>query len=336
MPASLNLEIRALKLQRGFTLVELLVVIAIIGVLVALLLPAVQAAREAARRTRCVNNLKQIGLSIENYESSKKKFPLGRYTGDGATTGACAPALSLPDTTKYQATSGFVLLLPYLEEINLYELARLDQYGLWNDDGAGAYHTLWQDAQSMKVVTTRPSVYVCPSDTSEPGIKDTSYEGNEIDNKTIRPAVGSYALSQGTLGPTGSTPAIKCGNTGMFMYAIARRRRQLTDGTSKIFAVGEVVASDTNNGINMWTKASRYQTSLRTTVNPLNTPPGTGSPITTSATYSHNGAFGSEHAGGANFVFVDGHVSFVTDNIAMPTYQALSTVNEGDVIDGSF
>jgi prepilin-type N-terminal cleavage/methylation domain-containing protein/prepilin-type processing-associated H-X9-DG protein len=332
-------EYEIVRRKSGFTLVELLVVIAIIGVLVALLLPAVQTAREAARRAQCVNNLKQIGLAIINYESAKKNFPLGRHTGDGSATGECAPSAQIMPEIRYQAASGFVMLMPQLEEPALYELANLNKYGLWNDDGAGTYHTLWQTKDAMKVVTTRPSVMVCPSDSSEPGLKDTTYAGNEIDDKSIRPAVGSYAFSQGTKGPTGSTPQIKCGNTGLFVYVIARRRRQLTDGTSKTFAVGEVVGSDTCHGVNMWTKASRFQTCLRTTVNSLNTPPGTG-------TYQddtgggpsalHNGAFGSQHPTGSNFVFADGHVTFLSENIDTPTYQALSTYNQEDTINDTY
>src|SRR3954468_20387599 len=75
----MNSPARPSRAQRGFTLVELLVVIAIIGILVALLLPAIQAAREAARRTQCLNNLKQMGLSILNYESTRKCYPRGRW-----------------------------------------------------------------------------------------------------------------------------------------------------------------------------------------------------------------------------------------------------------------
>src|SRR5690242_7162307 len=102
----------------GFTLVELLVVIAIIGVLVALLLPAVQAAREAARRSSCTNNLKQLGLAIVNYESAKKVFPAGRHGCDLAynpSSGKKNTCGCSTDGTKEDGASAFVEMLPFME-----------------------------------------------------------------------------------------------------------------------------------------------------------------------------------------------------------------------------
>ena len=104
---------------RGFTLVELLVVIAIIGVLVALLLPAIQAAREAARRAQCVNNEKQIGLALLNYESVVGAFPAGRHGCDGSTENI--KGCELEATIKRSAMSAFVKILPYLEQQALFD-----------------------------------------------------------------------------------------------------------------------------------------------------------------------------------------------------------------------
>ncbi|MEM7314319.1 MAG: DUF1559 domain-containing protein, partial [Planctomycetota bacterium] len=115
------------KKLAGFTLVELLVVIAIIGILVALLLPAVQQAREAARRIQCTNNLKQIGLAIANYESAQKKLPPGRPGCDASNSILCRYQ---PRDEKMGA-SGFVYMLPYLEEAALQEQYELAGTGIW-------------------------------------------------------------------------------------------------------------------------------------------------------------------------------------------------------------
>jgi prepilin-type N-terminal cleavage/methylation domain-containing protein len=130
--------------RRGFTLVELLVVIAIIGILVALLLPAVQAAREAGRRSSCQNNLKQLGLAIHNYHDIQKKLNHGGLGGNG-----------FPNPTRWGEYSGLVALLPFFEQQSL--------YNLWS---SAAYPVPWDAAAAQ----TRPSLAVlaCPSDTPYP------------------------------------------------------------------------------------------------------------------------------------------------------------------------
>src|SRR5688572_2084307 len=155
------------RIPDGFTLVELLVVIAIIGVLVALLLPAVQAAREASRRASCVNNLKQIGIALANFESAKKKYPQARNS-DGAETKTCSACKALPNNVRLQGTSGFVSILPYLEEQGLYDLAKVDKDGIWYWGSDNALWNAWQDAPRLKMIGMRPQVYVCPSDKSAP------------------------------------------------------------------------------------------------------------------------------------------------------------------------
>lgn len=317
------------RAKAGFTLVELLVVIAIIGTLIALLLPAVQAAREAARRSQCTNNLKQIGLGFTNYESAKKKYPQAR-NGDGAASNACKACNYLPDNEQLQGASAFVLMLPFLEETGLYQMAQIQGQGIWYWGTDNAKWTAWQDAPRIQMITTRPAVFVCPSDTSEPyfNAKDSAaYWG--LTNPSVRPAVGSYALNHGTIGPVDNGTTMKCGNTGMFVQCVPRLRRNLTDGTSKTFAVGEVIGADTTNNGNVWTVGERLGNCMRTTVNPLNTPPG--GPTFRTDTVSgiqvlRNAAFGSQHKGGGNFVFADGHVVFVSENVDLNVYRAASTI----------
>src|SRR5690349_19077114 len=138
-------------LRKAFTLVELLVVIAIIGVLIALLLPAVQAAREAARRTQCTNNLKQTALALANFEGAKKQFPPGRL-GCDSTSGACAKAC-MNGTVGQANTSGFVALLPYLEDGSLYEQSQLkNSRQLWNDGDYPSWYTNAANASMLQLI----------------------------------------------------------------------------------------------------------------------------------------------------------------------------------------
>jgi prepilin-type N-terminal cleavage/methylation domain-containing protein len=297
--------------NRGFTLVELLVVIAIIGILVALLLPAIQAAREASRRTSCTNNLKQIGLAFENYDSTLKTYPPGRMGCDGITSGPCA---GNPNPER-GGTSAFVPILPYLELKSVWESFDFNDSPWPTAPGASSG---WP-ATSAQAITFRPPVYVCPSDTSKPSINLTA------GSQTYAVATGSYALVSGSYGPSqGINDNVKITNNGMFVYKTAYGKKDCLDGLSTTLFVGEVIDSHTNLSSNRWSVAGRHEDSLRNTENPLNTPPGTG--ITTSPYgIALNGAFASRHPAGANFLFGDAGVTFVSENIDLTVYRALST-----------
>jgi prepilin-type N-terminal cleavage/methylation domain-containing protein len=146
--------------RSAFTLVELLVVIAIIGILVALLLPAVQAAREAARRAQCTNNLKQFGIAIQNYENSKKQLPAGAYWNDvrDSNKGECDFSCDRTDKNPHccvkDAGSLHVFLLPYMEEQALYDMFDLEINGVDEQVGAGG----------TPLGSTYVASFVCPSD----------------------------------------------------------------------------------------------------------------------------------------------------------------------------
>lgn len=300
--------------RAAFTLVELLVVIAIIGILIALLLPAIQAAREAARRNSCVNNIKQIHLGMTNFEESFKAYPPGRYGCDGTGTGPCATA------TK-SAASAFVLILPFVEEKTLFESFDKPQL---------LYSGSWKTARNLEGVKTLVSLYRCPSDLGVSEEFRTRSAGNDDDG--FQTAIGNYAGNMGSQGPSKNTLAdgMKYNNDGMFEYVRGTKRRRIADGTSKTFLVGEVAKPQSGDSSNKWTYGQRYLDTLRVTDNPLNTEPGTGIAFKQydgkgGFSQKENGAFGSNHAGGANFAFVDGHVTFVPDDVSLQVYRAMST-----------
>jgi prepilin-type N-terminal cleavage/methylation domain-containing protein/prepilin-type processing-associated H-X9-DG protein len=302
--------------QNGFTLVELLVVIAIIGILVALLLPAVQAAREAARRNQCVNNLKNIALAILNYEDANGNLPPGTPFFD-----ACQQKTPV-STVNNHRISGFVMILPQIEESALFDQYQLDKTPyIWMHDNTG---NNWHQLPGRQgLVEARPAIYVCPSEQS-PAIHEDPDTG-PIRNG-LKPATGNYALVTGTIGPPEVGVNAKCDNTGPFRYGNPVGLRKITDGLSKTIFVGEVIDPHTRKGSNIWSFAARHADSMRTTTNPLNTAPGLGLVIDFGATLGSNGAFASRHPGGGNFAFGDGHVEFVPEEIDMDSYRALSTI----------
>jgi prepilin-type N-terminal cleavage/methylation domain-containing protein/prepilin-type processing-associated H-X9-DG protein len=323
--------------KAGFTLVELLVVIAIIGILVALLLPAVQSARAAARRTQCTNNLKQIAVAMANYESTHRAFPAGRI-GCAGTIIEPNCGSNVPCAGRSRG-SGFVLLLPMLELQSLYDLiAPNAQMFLPEGTGGAALDPScsgWQTPGYSQFIASRPAVMVCPADSAEPiwnlanlGRFDTVW------------ATGSYAMMSGTLGPTSfSTNGTDCEylNDGVFYYKQVNKVKNIADGLSHTIFVGETVDGHTYESINRWTTAARMEDSLRSAENPPNTFPGEGIYIEDGSGNPDygvkvNGAFASRHPGGTHFAFGDGHVTFMSESIELATYQALATRAGGETV----
>jgi prepilin-type N-terminal cleavage/methylation domain-containing protein/prepilin-type processing-associated H-X9-DG protein len=312
--------------RRGFTLVELLVVIAIIGVLVALLLPAVQAAREAARRAQCVNNERQIPLALIEFHDAKGYFPAARLgcdtTGEPAPGTDCGP--SKPTTYgefAYHGASALVMILPYIEQQALYNQFQLDKIPLW---GAGS---TWYDAapQSFKdALTKRIDMFVCPSDNE---LLPFSEYKHELSARAGEVAAGSYACVAGAQGPPNTTQ-LKYDNDGVFFYRRTFKIPEISDGTSNVMFIGETISGHKTENNNIWTNGNRGNSTMRTTRTPLNTiigPTVVGTANTVTPDPGSHAGFNSAHPSGANFGFGDGHVIFIADSIDINTYRALST-----------
>ena len=321
--------------SRGFTLVELLVVIAIIGVLIALLLPAVQAAREAARRMSCGNNLKQIALALHNYHDAYHVFP---YAGvlQASYLGDC------PSGTSH-AYGWRVRILPFIEEGSVAEqLKKLNPY-----DAAAT--------KASPMQTTPITTYLCPSEVVEPVSKTGRFW-------MISPQVAAISNYFGSAGATCThndvvvgcglcTPSeVNClcteqnmavyackatkGSSGMFsMGPSAVRIRNVVDGTSHTLLIGESrvhldpVAGD--GPPHQWMEPL----SVISTVNGVNTP-ATPGPFSYYGQSYEKMVFSSHHSGGAQFSMVDGSVHFVEDTIDLFVLSYLGTKAGGEIISG--
>jgi prepilin-type N-terminal cleavage/methylation domain-containing protein/prepilin-type processing-associated H-X9-DG protein len=336
----------------AFTLVELLVVIAIIGILVALLLPAIQAAREAARRTQCANSLKNLGIAAHGYHVTKRYFPIGMEMMTGL------------NNTK---STFFVEMLPYLEEAALYDL--------W--DFKQPFNNVSSDPAKSRAGTAMPML-LCPSDQFEqttfqltgaaaafPGTAShggvggwysaTSYVGNY--------GTGSYYVqfSQFEIKPngvffvTGTDPKLKDQKSGGGMHTSVashfnKKVRTILDGTSSTLMMGEKFHQDdffdtwtsNNSGLKMYqVSAWGWLGGMKGTAHvmassavPINSTMlnFTNQANNITAQDKRFNAWGSGHPGGVNFLMCDSSVRFVSDTVSPITLTRLSTREEGETI----
>ena len=303
----------SLPAKRGFTLVELLVVIAIIGILIALLLPAVQAAREAARRMQCSNNLKQIGLGIHNYIASHGVFPI---SVDPWTEG--------PRPTQGTSGKGWIVsILPFVEQQDLYEQFIPGFSGAFFN-GAGMLRPECREA-----MRTHTSWLNCPSDSS--AMENSTRQYQWID---IEVALTSY---KGVIGDTrmGGTLSVHDGTmpdthglvgcNGIFYrnsYQEPIPLAKVTDGTSNTLMVGEDVPAANWHCVAYY--ANGDYASCHAPLNYFPDPP-------TPADWWNVMSFRSLHPGVSQFCMVDGSVRVFDETIDHDLYRALSTKAGGEI-----
>jgi len=355
----MSIELRKLLRRTAFTLVELLVVIAIIGILIALLLPAIQAAREAGRRSACTNNMKQLGIALHNYHDIYNRFPIG-YEVDEVVGWAVNGERGGP----------IVRLLPYIEQKAVFDTFDLK---------GGMNRLNWVQPQAEAII---PGLK-CPTDSPRPDNSPTGWGGQSMTNyqvnlgpTTANASGGGFAAYVGNSPYTNSSAAngnwfgdatgpyysqsllyrgaIEC--PGPFSrWNWSANLRDITDGTENVIAMGEMRPLCAYAGIEGGLWAARWGTQFHT-VAPINLAScasaayngnGTQEPIAPGLNYlvnpyggsavnggdwdgmAENRGFRSKHPTGALFVYCDGSVHFLQETMGYDTYQRLGDRRDG-------
>lgn len=302
-----------LRSKHGFTLIELLVVIAIIAILVALLLPAVQQVREAARKSQCQDHLHNLAIALHDYEVSLSSYPIN-----------CSHNRQFNDTSlQITWTQG---VLPYIEQKPLYDQINFSAPVSTN-------RTVFQNVID---------IFLCPSDTTaESGkMQGRANLPNNVDYNfgllgykavagsnwawgTFQPVVSARGRYAGSNNGLDAGNGFICRDTGRGAHTT--RSRDVTDGTSNTIVLGECVSGIVTH--NSW---GFFNHTTATCAVPPNyyVPPGK---ITT-GDWPHNYSFASLHPGGCQFALLDGKVTFVSENIDIGVYRGLATINAGEVV----
>ena len=348
--------------RAAFTLVELLVVTAIIGILVGLLLPAVQSAREAARRIQCTNNLKQLGLAIHNYQSAHRVFPAGYCSY--ATRNGNAPSWAGIDPNTWDAAPGWgwaSLILPFIEQGNVSNTLQFEQ-------------PIWAPVNRQMVRTQMP-VFLCPSASGEQSafeVRDEAQNPLRFGGERLELGRSNYVASHGqescwgecgssTTGIvftniyTGTTKTVAINGDaskvadGPFYRNSRVSFRDVTDGTSNTIFLGEHSSLLSEKS---WVGVVPGAFTHPKFLTPENGPDAaatltlvhagpsggeldiTGAPIIHPVNFPtyHVGQMFAEHLGGGQVCFGDGSVRFVAETVDLYVWAELSSMAEGEVV----
>jgi prepilin-type N-terminal cleavage/methylation domain-containing protein/prepilin-type processing-associated H-X9-DG protein len=324
-PASVLPPVRRSHLSAAFTLVELLVVITVIGILIALLLPAVQAAREAARRMQCGNNLKQIGVALHGYHSALDTFPAGYISAVGPGG---------PADDKGHGWGWAAILLPYAEQGNLHDQIQFDR----------------DIADQLNAVprTTSLPVFLCPSDDGSEKVFTVAGANMPVAHGDYVGVFGQPEITPdpGFMLPASIYPDRSVTHQGMFYRNSGVRIAEVTDGTSCTLFVGE---RSSTLAYATWTGSVTGGFVPPRDPNPCGYP-AEGAPVlilghtgdardnpphTPNSAVTHVDDFWSNHPQGANFLLVDGSVRQFNDTIDPQIWWALGTKAGNETVDGS-
>lgn len=299
----------------AFTLLELLVVLAIIGVLFGLLMSAVQRVRESAARAQCLNNLRQLALAMQDYHDSQGRFPPGQFLG---------PYGKGPSSYGW---SWLARLLPYVEQMNLYQQGRVPS----------------QTLQASGIAAWQIKLFLCPSDgsswsgpRSDAGnlmgfaVGQSNYKGVSGANWGADSSQGWAVIPTNwrNLGTNGSYDGLDNGDGIMFRsdYRIPTRMADIKDGSSNTFMLGEDIPA--LNEYCSWPYANNaYGTCA---IPPNAKSPGGGT--FPSSDWPNTWSFRSRHPGGLNFAYADGSVHFIDNAIDLSVYRAMATVAGGEAV----
>ena len=301
------LRLRPASSPRGFTLVELLVVIAINAMLVTLLLPAVQAARESARRAQCMNNLRNIGLAVQNFHSAQGKLPSSHRFE------------TQPDSKNRSGRGWITMILPFMEEQPKYDL--LEPFF----DGHFGGNTGINAPEVAHIIATPISIFRCPSaSTPDTSTKQYQWTGKDVAVTNYKGVIGNTKMGGQGVGTPDCHRGPDCrGLFWRFSYLRTIRFKNISDGLSKTFLAGEDLPRYNYHSALYYGNGDYSSTHF-----PLNVKPIPPNP----ADWPLSMTFRSDHPGGAYFALLDGTVAFINDGIDFDTYRYLSTRNGGELV----